>query len=163
MIKKLYSILNESINRFIAYHSTDSIITNFSHKDIETKSSSSTRIDGIFFSNIPQKSWGNNIYKVEIISKNPAIFDMRTSHFDSLGIQEAFDAMLRGDTSYLIDDLINYGEIEEDKANRIVNKWQNTDLIILTNVNYAKHNIEYIVPDKYYNGNSAKIKILEKL
>jgi len=36
---------------------------------INIKSNSSTRIDGIFFSNVLQRSWGNYVYKVKIISE----------------------------------------------------------------------------------------------
>lgn len=99
--KFINKIITESLNEqninkneFIAYHSTDSEINDFSFDGIKIKPNSSTRIDGIFFSDIPQKSWGENIYKVKLISKNPAIFDLSKSRFDSLGIQEAFDALL---------------------------------------------------------------------
>jgi hypothetical protein len=46
--------LNEQINsrkEFIAYHSTNSKIEDFDFDKIELKPNSSTRIDGIFFSN----------------------------------------------------------------------------------------------------------------
>ncbi len=42
-------------NEYIAYHSSNSNITNFNFDDIELKPNSSTRIDGIFFSNKPQQ------------------------------------------------------------------------------------------------------------
>ncbi|MCK9417646.1 hypothetical protein M0Q97_13470 [Candidatus Dojkabacteria bacterium] len=157
---KFIEYLSEQINinkEFIGYHSTDSKIDNFDFDKIELNPNSSTRIDGIFFSNIPQTSWGDNIYKVKIISQNPAFFDLENSRFDSLGIQEAFDALLRGDTSYIIDDLVEYGDMEYEDAEILVEKWQYLDLIVLTNQVYAKHNIEYIVPNPYYNGKSAKI------
>ena len=150
-------------NEYIAYHSSNSNITNFNFDDIELKPNSSTRIDGIFFSNKPQTSWGKFIYKVKIYSKNPVIFDLSKSRFDSLSVQEAFDAMFRGDTSYIIDDLIEYGGMEQEDAENIVDSWSNSDLIIILNEVYSTHDIEYIVPDKYYTGNSAKIEILEKL
>lgn len=152
-------VIENSINNieFIAYHSTDSDIESFNFDDIELKPGSSTRIDGIFFSNIPQKSWGYNVYKVKLISKNPAIFDLSKSRFDSLGIQEAFDALLRQDTSYMIEDLIEYGGMDKDDAEKLVDIWSDLDLIVITNEVYGKHDTEYIVPDTYYNGNSAKI------
>lgn len=53
--------LNEQMGsnkEFIGYHSTDSKIDNFDFDKIETKSNSSTRIDAMFFSNVPQTSWG---------------------------------------------------------------------------------------------------------
>jgi len=152
--------LNEQMNNsteFIAYHSTNSKIYNFDFNNIELKPNSSTRIDGLFFSNIPQTSWGEYTYKVKIISQNPAIFDLSKSRFDSLGIQEAFDALLRGETSYIIDDLVEYGDIEQEDAKNLVEEWINLDLIIIKNQVYAKHDIEYIIPDPYYNGKSAKI------
>lgn len=145
----------------IAYHSTNDKIIEFNFKNMNSKAGSSARIDALFFSNIPQKSWGENIYKVKIISKTPAIFDMNTSRFDSMSVQEAFDACLRGDTSYLIEDLIEYKDMGEDKASELVEYWsQNLDLIILENCNYAKHTIEYIIPDSEFflnKGHEAKI------
>lgn len=159
------STIKEYLNgkEFIAYHSTDSKIDNFDFDKIEIKPNSSTRIDGMFFSNIPQKSWGDYTYKVKIISQNPAIFDLRKSRFDSLGIQEAFDALLRGDTSYMIDDLVEYGNMKQEDAENLVDVWRNLDLIVVTNQVYGKHDIEYIVPEPYYNGKSAKIINLGKL
>ncbi len=134
---------------FTAYHSSPFEIKDFNkEEDRELRAGSSTRIDGVFFSDIPQKSWGEKIYKVKIISEHPAIFDMSKSRLDSLSVQEAFDALLRGDVSYIKDDLVEYAEMDEDEADNLVEKWaENTDLIVLTNVVYAKHNTEYIVPD----------------
>ena len=145
----------------IAYHSTNDKITEFNFKDVDSKVGSSTRIDAIFFSNTPQKSWGENVYKVKIISKTPAIFDMNTSRFDSMSVQEAFDACLRGDVSYLVDDLVDYKDMDEDDASELVEYWSyNLDLIILKNCNYAKHTVEYIIPDSEFflnKGHEAKI------
>jgi hypothetical protein len=152
--------LNEQVNsdkEFIAYHSTDTKIDDFDFNKIELKANSSTRIDGIFFSNIPQKSWGDYVYKVKIVSQNPTIFDLSKSRFDSLGIQEAFDALLRQDGAYIIEDLVEYGDMEQEGAEELVDRWYDLDLIVITNQVYGKHDIEYIVPDPYYNGNSAKI------
>lgn len=152
--------LNEQVNvnkEFIAYHSTNSKIDKFDFDKIELKPNSSTRIDGMFFSNVPQTSWGDYVYKVKIISQNPAIFDLSKSRFDSLGIQEAFDALLRGDTSYMIDDLVEYGGMEQGDAENLVDEWRSLDLIVITNQVYGKHDTEYIVPEPYYNGKSAKI------
>lgn len=152
--------MNEQLaneKEFIAYHSTNSKIDDFDFNDIELKPNSSTRIDGIFFSNVLQTSWGDYVYKVKIISQNPAIFDLSKSRFDSLGIQEAFDALLRGDTSYLINDLVEYGDMEQEDAEILIERWIDLDLIVITNQVYAKHNTEYIIPEPYYNGKSAKI------
>jgi len=152
--------LNEQVsgnNEFIAYHSTNSKINNFDFDKIELKPNSSTRIDGIFFSNIPQTSWGDYVYKVKIISQNLAIFDLSKSRFDSLGIQEAFDALLRGETSYMVEDLVEYGGMEQDDAENLADEWRDLDLIVITNQVYGKHVTEYIVPEPYYNGKSAKI------
>ena len=152
--------LNEQVNvnkEFIAYHSTNSKIDKFDFDKIELKPNSSTRIDGMFFSNVPQTSWGDYVYKVKIISQNPAIFDLSKSRFDSLGIQEAFDALLRGDTSYMIDDLVEYGGMEQGDAENLVDEWRSLDLIVITNQVYGKHDTEYIVTEPYYNGKSAKI------
>ena len=152
--------LNEQVSgdkEFIAYHSTNSKIDNFDFDKIELKPNSSTRIDGIFFSNVPQTSWGYYVYKVKIISQNPAIFDLSKSRFDSLGIQEAFDALLRGDTSYMIEDLVEYGGMVQEDAENLVEEWRSLDLIVITNQVYGKHDTEYIVPEPYYNGKSAKI------
>ena len=152
--------LNENKNNsteYIAYHSSTSNITNFNFDDIELKPNSSTRIDGMFFSNVPQTSWGDYVYKVKIISQNPAIFDLSKSRFDSLGVQEAFDALLRGDTSYIIEDLVEYGDMEQEDAENLVEEWRDLDLIVITNQVYGKHDTEYIVPEPYYNGKSAKI------
>lgn len=152
--------LNEQVSgdkEFIAYHSTNSKIDNFDFDKIELKPNSSTRIDGIFFSNVPQTSWGDYVYKVKIISQNPAIFDLSKSRFDSLGIQEAFDALLRGDTSYMIEDLVEYGGMVQEDAENLVEEWRSLDLIVITNQVYGKHDTEYIVPEPYYNGKSAKI------
>ena len=152
--------LNEQVNvnkEFIAYHSTNSKIDDFNFDKIELKPNSSTRIDGMFFSNIPQTSWGDYVYKVKIISQNPSIFDLSKSRFDSLAIQEAFDALLRGDTSYIIDDLVEYGDMEREDAENLAEEWRGLDLIVIANQVYGKHDIEYIVPEPYYNGKSAKI------
>ena len=152
--------LNEQVSgdkEFIAYHSTNSKIDNFDFDKIELKPNSSTRIDGMFFSNVPQTSWGDYVYKVKIISQNPAIFDLSKSRFDSLGIQEAFDALLRGDTSYMIEDLVEYGGMVQEDAENLVEEWRSLDLIVITNQVYGKHDTEYIVPEPYYNGKSAKI------
>jgi len=156
--------LNEQMSNnkeFIAYHSTNSKIDDFDFDKIELKPNSSTRIDGIFFSNIPQTSWGDYVYKVKIISQNPAVFDLSKSRLDSLGIQEAFDALLRGETSYIIYDLVEYGGMEQEDAENLAEEWAGLDLIVITNQVYGKHDTEYIVPDRYYNGNSAKIINLE--
>jgi hypothetical protein len=167
-LKSFKSFLNETIKtnnnkEFIVYHSTDSKIDEFDFNKIELKPNSSTRIDGIFFSNIPQTSWGENIYKVKIISQNPAIFDLSKSKFDSLGIQEAFDALLRGETSYIIDDLVEYGDLKQEDAENLVEQWINLDLIVIKNEVYGKHDIEYIVPELYYNGKNAEIIIMSKI
>lgn len=159
MIKR-FSIfrLNESKqHEYIAYHSSDFIIDEFDPDKIEPGPQSSTRIDGIFFSNTPQKGWGELTYKVKIIANNPAIFDMNKSRLDSLGVQELFDALLRGETSYMIEDLVGYGGMDEEDAEELAEKWRETDLIILINCNYANHDTEFIVPNDFYNGNTAKI------
>ena len=159
-VKNFKQFVNEQLvneKEFIAYHSTNSKIDNFDFDKIELKPNSSTTIDGIFFSNVPQTSWGEYVYKVKIISQNPAIFDLSKSRFDSLGIQEAFDALLRGETSYMIEDLIEYGGMEQEDAENLVEEWINLDLIVITNQVYAKHDTEYIVPEPYYNGKSAKV------
>ena len=85
------------------------------------------------------------------------IFDLSESRFDSLGIQEAFDALLRGDTSYMIDDLVEYGGMKHEDAENLAEEWRGLDLIVITNQVYGKHDTEYIVPEPYYNGKSAKI------
>jgi hypothetical protein len=159
-VKNFKQFVNEQITNgkeFIAYHSSNSKIDKFDFDKIELKPNSSTRMDGMFFSNIPQTSWGDYVYKVKIISQNPAIFDLSKSRFDSLGIQEAFDALLRGDTSYIIDDLVEYGDMEQEAAENLAEEWTSLDLIVITNQVYGKHDTEYIVPEPYYNGNSAKI------
>lgn len=159
-VKNFKQFVNEQLvsgKEFIAYHSTNTKIDNFDFEKIELKPNSSARIDGIFFSDVPQKSWGDYVYKVKIISQNPAIFDLSKSRFDSLAIQEAFDALLRGDTSYMIEDLVEYGGMEQEDAENLVEEWRNLDLIVITNQVYGKHDTEYIVPEPYYNGKSAKI------
>lgn len=149
----------QSLNKkeYIAYHSTDTKIETFNFNQVEIKPGSSTRIDGIFFSDISQTSWGEFVYKVKLISTNPAIYDLSKSGFDSLGIQEAFDALLRGETSYIISDLIEYGGMDEVDAENLAENWQYLDLIVIINQVYGEHNVEYIAPDPYYNGNSANI------
>lgn len=157
-----YTMNNKNnYKEFIAYHSSYTPnIKEFNFDDVITKSNSSTRIDGIFFTNTPQYSWGEYLYKVKIYSSNPAIFDLSKSRFDSLGVQEVFDAMYRGETSYLIDDLVEYGGMEQEEAELLVDSWTDSDLIVILNEVYATHDIEYIVPSPFYNGNTAKIKIL---
>lgn len=155
--QKLSENQSSSNQEYITYHSSNSKIDDFDFDKIELKPNSSTRIDGIFFSNIPQTSWGNYIYKVKLISQNPAIFDLSKSRFDSLGVQEAFDALLRGETSYIIEDLVEYGGMEQEDAENLAEEWRRSDLIVITNQVYGKHDTEYIVPDPYYNGKSAQI------
>lgn len=154
---KKFKLFESKQYEYIAYHSTFSTIDDFDPDKIEPGSQSSTRIDGVFFSDVPQKMWGDKVYKVKIISKNPAIFDMNNSRLDSLGVQELFDNLLRGSTGDMIEDLVNYAGMEEDDAEDLAEKWRKADLIVLTNCNYANHETEYIVPNKYYNGNSARI------
>lgn len=156
-IREYLSEQSINSNEFIVYHSSNSKIDNFDFDKIEIKPNSSTRIDGIFFSDTPQKSWGDYVYKVKLISTNPAIFDISKSRFDSLGIQEAFDSLFRGETSYMIEDLFEYGDMDQEDADELVEQWTKADLIIIENEVYANHKTEYIVPDPYYNGNSAKI------
>lgn len=151
----------DSNYEYIVYHSSNSIIDEFDFNNIVIKPNSSTRIDGIFFSDIPQKSWGEYIYKVKLSAKNPAIFDISKSRFDSLSVQEAFDALLRGDTSYMFEDLVEYGGMDESEAEYMIEQWLTLDLIVIENCNYARHNTEYIVPAPYYNKMSAEITILE--
>ena len=93
MITKFNHFLLENQSQtqeIIAYHSSPYEITKFNFDDIQTNPGSSTRMDALYFSNIPQNSWGENLYKVKIISENPAIFDLTQSRFDSL-----FRAILR--------------------------------------------------------------------
>lgn len=57
MVTTLDEYLNEEVNsdkEFVAYHSTYSEIDEFDFDKIELKPNSSTRISGIFFSNVPQ-------------------------------------------------------------------------------------------------------------
>ena len=70
--KAIREVLNEGLNNkeFIAYHSSYSKIDDFDFDKIEIKPNSSTRIDALFFSDTPQKSWGDYLYKVKIISNN---------------------------------------------------------------------------------------------
>ena len=172
MIIKLNQFILEKVSEsqeIIAYHSSHhDNITDFNFNEYYSNPGSSTRIDGIFFSNVPQHSWGDTLYKVKIITKNPVIYDLRESKFDSLSIQEAFDALLRGETYYIKNDLMNenenYEEMEEDDIWDVVESWRkNLDLIIINGENYAQHNTEYIVPNSHYNTHSAKIIILEKM
>jgi hypothetical protein len=162
---------------FIAYHSTDYQIKDFDFNEVQMKSQSSTRINGIFFSNIPQKSWGDLTYKVKLISKNPCVFDLSKSRFDSLSVQEAFDANYKGMPSYLIEDLLEYNEdylidpedyndedeyqmaVENNKENveNLVESWQSSDLLIITNQNYAKHDVEYIAISPDYGVQPCQI------
>ena len=139
----------------IAYHSSDSKITKFNVDKRKIKPNSSTAIAGLFFSDVPQTTWGKFVYKVQIHFNTPAVFDMNKSTFNSQTVQEAFDAFLRGETSYLQDDLekCNSGF----NADEIIQKWRKLDFIVLKNCNYAKHRIEYIVPASSYNGIVAKI------
>lgn len=154
---------SDSVNKheYIAYHSTNEIISDFDF-EYRAKAGSSTRIDGVFFSDIPQKSWGDNVYKVKIISKYPIEYDLNKSRFDSLSVQEAFDALLRGETGYIKEDLENrnedYDDYIDDELWDLVDSWsKNLDLIIVKNVNYVDHKIEYIVPTPRFNGHSAEI------
>jgi len=62
IIKEFLNDYVNNGNEFIGYHSTNSKIDNFDFNKIEIKPNSSTRIDEIFFSNIPQTSWGKYIY-----------------------------------------------------------------------------------------------------
>lgn len=152
---------NQNANGIIAYHSTDDFIDDFDF-DYRGKAGSSTRMDGVFFSDIPQKSWGDNVYKVKIISIYKVTYDLDKSRFDSLSVQEAFDALLRGETAYVKEDLensnIDYEEYTEDMLWDLTDDWRkNLDLIIVKNTHYVNHKVEYIVPSPKYNGHSAII------
>ena len=57
----------------------------------------------------------------------------------------------------MIEDLVEYGGMEQEDAENLVEEWRSLDLIVITNQVYAKHDTEYIVPEPYYNGKSAKI------
>jgi hypothetical protein len=54
-------------------------------------------------------------------------------------------------------DLVEYGDMEQEAAENLAEEWTSLDLIVITNQVYGKHDTEYIVPEPYYNGNSAKI------
>ena len=158
----------KNIHEYIAYHSSEDEIDDFNFNEYRGKAGSSTRIDAIFFSDVPQKSWGDNIYKVKIISEYPVIYDLYKSYFDSMSIQEAFDALLRQETYYIKNDMENYNEDYEDYSDNqlwdIVTKWsEKLDLIIIKGEVYAKHKIEFIVPNPRYNSHSAKIINLGKI
>lgn len=157
----------EKLKRFIGYHSSDSDFQKFSFDTIEYGSGSrnSTRIEGMFFSDSPQQSWGDTLYKVEILSRYPVNFDLSKSRFDSLGIQEAFDALFRGETSYLINDLLEYNDEyneDYDLVEDLVEEWRKKcDLIIIENQVYASHKTEYIIPSPDYGLSPAIVNILE--
>jgi len=51
--------------------------------------------------------------------------------------------------------------MEQEDAENLAEEWTGLDLIVITNQVYGKHDTEYIVPDRYYNGSSAKIINLE--
>ena len=120
-------------------------------------------MNAMYFSNVPQKSWGENLYKVKIITQNPIIWDMENTRFNSLTVQDAFDGLFRGITGYIQKDLVDYQNMDENRAWKLVENWsKKSDLLILKNCIYAKHTIEYIVPSPEYNGHSAKIIILER-
>jgi hypothetical protein len=157
---RLFENFNEKT--FIVYHSTNYEIDKFDFDKIDPGPGSSTRIEAIFFSDIPQHSWGEYVYKVELTSKNPIRWNMSNTGFDSLSVQEAFDALLRQDIGYIVEDMIEYQNVSKKRAEDLADWWAyNSDLIILNNCNYAKHRTEYIVPAPYYNGHSAEIKIIE--
>jgi hypothetical protein len=52
---------------------------------------------------------------------------------------------------------ITVGNICSCLAQNLAEEWRGLDLIIITNQVYGKHDIEYIVPEPYYSGKSAKI------
>lgn len=56
----------------------------------------------------------------------------------------------------MIEDLVYIG-MEQDDAENLADEQRSLDLIVITNQVYGKHNTEYIVPEPYYNGKSAKI------
>jgi hypothetical protein len=164
MIKfKDFILESKSGQEIIAYHSSPYDIDEFNFDDIEIGTQSSTRMEAIYFSNIPQHSWGKNLYKVKIITQNPIIWDMDNTRFDSLSVQEAFDLLLNNSTEWVENDLIDYQDMSKDEAFDLTEWWsEHADLLILKNCVYARHTIEYIVPSPKYNGHSAKIIILEK-
>lgn len=53
--------------------------------------------------------------------------------------------------------MVEYGGMEQEDAENLAEEWRRSDLIVITNQVYGKHDTEYIVPDPYYNGKSAQI------
>jgi hypothetical protein len=138
----------------LVYHSSNKMFDKFDIDFIHS-GNRSTYLEGFYFSNTLQKSFGEYSCSVWLNMTNPIIYDLAESRFDSISIQEAIDAMLRGETSYIINDLIEYGGYEEDYANQLVDNWyDNSDGAIIKNMNYTTtHNTEFII---FHNNNNKK-------
>lgn len=151
----------------LVYHSSNEFFDEFDMTFIHT-GNRSTYLEGFYFSDTLQKSFGEYNCSVWLNITNPIIYDLSESRFDSISIQEAIDAMLRGETSYIIEDLIEYGSYDEEYTNKLVDDWyNNSDGAIIKNVNYTTtHNTEYIIFHNNNNKNqnsdiSTQIKINE--
>jgi uncharacterized protein (DUF2249 family) len=162
-VYKVYQRLKESSNKIVAFHSSPYNIEDFNNFDIQTKSLSSTRIQGLFFSLEPQYSWGEYLYKVEILYKSKLTWDQRESKYDTLGIQEMFDALLRGGTYYICEDALNQSVYQhmsfEELEEYFYDYSENVELFEIKNTSYAKHSNEIIIPDLTYYGRSNSVSI----
>ena len=127
-----------------AFHSTD---RNFTEFDLwADRSNPSTRIDGLFFSATPQKSFGGKEMTLWIRPKRVFRYDISNSRHDSMSIQEAIDAAVRGDIGYLVEDMVEYGGMEQQEAEQKASEAEGSDVFIVSGERYAEHDTEIIVP-----------------
>jgi len=114
-------------------------------KDKIGDTNKSTVLDGFFFAdNIPTSKW--NDMEVYLKISNPIIINMEESVFDSVGVQEAIQHFLiNGTDKYLREYLMSWQNKTNEETNMILNKWKNADGVILNNIEYDVHNIEYVV------------------
>lgn len=142
--------------KIVAYHWSPEKFTEFDKKYIGS-TNSSTYLDGFYFADKLVPPNEGYIYKCELTLNNPIEIDVQSSGWDTLGTQEAIDAFVNHDDwGYIQDYLEDNLNMDTEEAESLLEKWENADGAILTNVSYDYHDTEYIVFDP------SQIKILER-
>jgi N12 class adenine-specific DNA methylase len=143
----------------VVYHGTGNTFTSFNLDQSPTNPS--TFLEGAYFANKDSQAFGKTSMPVYLKIENPFVLDLNRSRFDSVSWQEAVDAAVRGDTEYLIEDLVEYGELSREDAEEVANKVQNKehDGFIIQNVAYTNHTVEYLIPSSFASNASRPTQI----
>ncbi len=153
------SVVDGQGRPMVVYHSTDNTFTAFDLDHAPTNRS--TILEGAYFADQESNAFGNFSMSVYLKMNNALILDLEKSAHDSMSWQEVVDAAARGDTSYLIDDLVDWGGCTQNDAEEIAHKVANKkyDGFIIKNVRYARHTTEYLIPSSFASTQSSATQI----